>query len=164
MEPMENNFVQGDSNQTIALNMSLCLDLLKNYFTIPNIVSDASLIDDQRARLVVWASDVDVYGLDEPYTPVEYRLRDHPKLVRDILKLLDDVYYNLMCRKSLFANIKLDKVELQLKSLAIVKPVDDQYSVEEQMQENDSLITDTIGGIIQRLYVLRSVITISAAT
>lgn len=162
---MENIFVQDNFSRTIAQNISLCRHLFERYMGMPNIVSDPTLIDDQRARLAVWASDVDVFGPHVPNTSLEYRLRDDPALVNIIYDLLDVIYDHLISRKSLIADIRLGQVESQPdESLAIVKAVDDQYSGGDQAQTNDSLITDTIGGTIKRLYELRSVIRESTAT
>jgi hypothetical protein len=133
--------------------------------TMSNIVSDSTLIDDQRARLAMWASDVDVFGLDVPDISLEYRLRDNPTLLNTIHDIFDEIYVSLESRKSLIANTR--PCELGSRSnddIAIVNAATDQCSGRDHTQTNDSLITNIIGECITCLYLLRSEIPNPVAT
>lgn len=167
MEPgrIETILDQYDLRWSIAKKVSLCHDVLEMYFSIPNIVSDPTLIDDQRARLVVWASDVGVFGPDKSDISLEYRLRDNSALLDTIHYIFDEIFDSLRSLKSLITITRLSELESKPnENSAIVKAVDDQYSGRDQAQKNASLMTDTIRELISGLYIVRSDIPKPATT
>lgn len=165
LEHIQRILDQYDLGWSIAQKVSLCRDVLEMYFFIPNIVSDPTSIDDQRARLVVWASNADVFGSDKPDTSLEYRLRDDSALLDTIQDILDEIYGSLRSRKSFIADTRLSELESKPnENFVIVKAVDGQYSGRNQAQTNASLIIDTVGELIRDLYIVRSAIPKPAAT
>jgi hypothetical protein len=72
---------------TIAEHALQCTSLFHEYMSEPEIVPDPAVLDDQRARFALWASDMDVYG--PPNASLDSRLRFSPTAVDMIHQLLD---------------------------------------------------------------------------
>lgn len=64
---------------------------------IPNLTTDPTLMDDQLARFMLWASNIDVFG--QPNVSLDYRLRYSATIVDIIHQLLNVIYDALTSRK-----------------------------------------------------------------
>lgn len=106
---MEGVFVQDDDISTFTQHVSLCDGIFEICRDMPDIVLDPALIEYQRARLVEWASDMNVFGS----ISLDDKLRDKPAFMERIHQLLDVIYKALMSRKSLIVIIRLCELELQ---------------------------------------------------
>ena len=94
---MEDVFVRDDPGPSIAEHALQCDSLFRKYMAIPEIAPDPTVMDDQRARFTLWASDMDVY---EPLNvSLDYKLRYSPTEVDIIHQLLDVICDTLMSRK-----------------------------------------------------------------
>lgn len=87
-ESLEDVFLQDDLGPTIAEHAAQCHSLFHEYMVMPGIVPDPTIIDDQLARLSLWASNMDVYG--PLNVSLDYRLRFSP-IAADIIHQLLDV-------------------------------------------------------------------------
>ena len=65
LDSMEDVFLQDDLGPTIAEHASQCSHLFKKCMAVPNLAPDPTLMDDQRARFTLWASNMDVFGCSQ---------------------------------------------------------------------------------------------------
>lgn len=190
LDPMEDVFLQDGFGPSIAEHASQCSQLFEKYMAVPNLVPDPTLMDDQRARFTLWASNMDVFG--PLNVSLDYRLRYSPTVVEIIHQLLNVIANSLTSRKWLLKQNCSNKHLSLMGVLTIVRPIDDPPhtlgmkkqrisktgyakfakrvdddssdtdSGGDQAQKNISLITYTIGGTVMRLFSLSNAIRKSA--
>lgn len=90
-------FLQDDLLPTIAEHALQCDSLFHKYMTVPDIVPDPSVMDDQMARFTLWASNMEVFG--PPNVSLDYRLRFSPTVVEIIHQLLQVICDTLISRR-----------------------------------------------------------------
>lgn len=91
-------FLQDKAGLTIAQHARQCSEAFQQYLDAPKITHDPTIMDDQRARFTLWASNMDVFG--PPNVSLDYLLRFSPTLVEIIHQLLDVVLDTLTFCKS----------------------------------------------------------------
>jgi hypothetical protein len=99
MDSVEDLFLEENPGPTIAEHILECDGLLKKYMDAPEIVNecDSSLLEDQWAGLIGWASYMEVFG--HPNVSLDYKLRYSPTLVNILHQLLDTICASLTARK-----------------------------------------------------------------
>lgn len=90
-------FLQNSLCPTIAKHATQCNDLFHKYMVMPKVVSDPTIMDNQRARFTLWTSNMDVYG--PLNVSLDYRLRFSPTAVEIMHQLLDVIYDTLTSYK-----------------------------------------------------------------
>jgi hypothetical protein len=90
---MEDVFLQDYLSSTIAEHATQCQSLFHKYMAMPDIVPDATIIDDQLARFSLWAANMDVYG--PLNVSLDYRLRFSP-IAADIIHQLLDIICDVL--------------------------------------------------------------------
>lgn len=105
-ELIEDVFLQDDPSPTIAEHATQCQSLFDKYMVIPGIVPDPTIMDDQRARFSLWASNMDVYG--PLNVSLDYRLRFSPIAADIIHQLLDIIHDTLLSRGYFPYHIRMD--------------------------------------------------------
>ncbi|KAF5662745.1 ankyrin repeat domain-containing protein [Fusarium heterosporum] len=143
-ESMEDVFLQDDLGPTIAEHATQCQSLFNKYMSMPEIVPDPTIMDDQLARFSLWASNMDVYG--PPNVSLDYRLRFSPTAADIIHQLLDIICDTL---QSWIIRTAGDDAS-------------DSESEQDPAEENILNITETIGGTLTRLFRLSNAVRKSA--
>lgn len=165
---VEDVFLQEGLCPTIAEHARQCNSLFRKCMVLPEIVPDPTIMDDQLARFTLWASNMDVYG--QPNVSLDYRLRFSPTVVDIIHQLLDVIYDTLASLKPINEPPKSPSRKRQRTSqysnAEVTRRDDDDASdsdsYEDQVEENISKITDTIGGTVSRLFRLSNAVRKSA--
>ncbi|MCJ1268484.1 hypothetical protein MMC22_008372 [Lobaria immixta] len=169
LDSVEDVFLQDNLGPTIAEHASQCGHLLKKYMAMPEIAPDPTLMDDQRARFTLWASNMDVFG--PLNVSLDYRLRYSPTVVEIIHQLLDVICNSLTSLKPIIGGPPqtLSRKRRRISEAGnaeitqrVVDDSSDADSDEDQAQRNVSLITYTIGGTVTRLFRLSNAIRKSA--
>ncbi|KAI0483655.1 hypothetical protein F4859DRAFT_512303 [Xylaria cf. heliscus] len=135
---------------------------------MPEIVHDPTLIDDERARFTLWASNMEVFG--HPNVSLDYRLRYNPTIV-DIIHQLLDVICSSMKSLQPFDNPpqitsrKRRRIS-EISNAEAMKRVEDGSSDwdddEDQARKNSLIFTYSIRGTVTRLFRLSNAIRRSA--
>lgn len=98
-------FPQDGLYPTIADHTTHCIALFQRYMIVLGLVLEITVIDDQRARFTLWASDMDIYG--PLNASLDYRLRFSPTIVESIHQLLGVICDTLTSCKYLSRQIWL---------------------------------------------------------
>ncbi|KAM0210277.1 hypothetical protein ACHAQD_010793 [Fusarium lateritium] len=168
-ESMEDVFLQNDLGPTIAEHATQCQSLFNKYIVMPEIVPDFTIMDDQLARLSLWASNMDVYG--PPNVSLDYRLRFSPTAADIIHQLLDIICDTLLSLKPIderppqTPSRKRQRISVHGDSGASRTTDDDASDSESDIdpaEGNVLKITETIGGTLTRLFRLSNAVRKSA--
>lgn len=74
-----------------------CIDAFERSMAIPAIIPDPMIINDQRVRFTIWASNMNVLG--PPNSSLDYRLRYNLALVNILRKALNSIIRFLAYRE-----------------------------------------------------------------
>ncbi|KAI1742073.1 hypothetical protein F4680DRAFT_412793 [Xylaria scruposa] len=167
---MEDIFLQDDLGPTIAEHATHCSSLFHKCMAIPDIVSDPTIMDDQLARFILWASNMDVYGALN--VSLDYRLRFSPLIVDIIHQLLDVVCDVLESLKPIEDLVRVQFLSRKRQRIfehgdSEIDRRDDEDARDsdsdvDQAAENTLKIVETIGGTITRLFRLSNAVRKSA--
>ncbi|KAI0203574.1 ankyrin [Astrocystis sublimbata] len=165
---MEDVFLQDGLCPTIAEHATQCNALFNKYITLPEIVPDPTIMDDQLARFTLWASNMDVYG--PLNVSLDYRLRFSPTVVEIIHQLLDVICDTLTSLKPIddppqTPSRKRQRVSKYGDSEVKRRADDDASDSDSNMdpaEDNIFKITDAIGGTVTRLFRLSNAVRKSA--
>ncbi|KAF4161541.1 hypothetical protein CNMCM6936_003382 [Aspergillus lentulus] len=168
-EPMEDVFLQDNLTPTIAEHATQCQYLFHKYVVMPEVVPDPTIMDDQLARFLLWASNMDVYG--PPNVSLDYRLRFSPVAADIIHQLLDIIYDTLLSLKPIddrppqISSRKRQRISAHGISRVTGRTDDDTSDSESDIypaEENILKITEIIGGTVTRLFRLSNAVRKSA--
>ncbi|KAL5613933.1 hypothetical protein FOVSG1_002996 [Fusarium oxysporum f. sp. vasinfectum] len=169
LDKLEDIFLKDISGPTIAEHALKCTELFQKNMTMPNIIPDPTIMDDQLARFTLWASNMDVFG--PPNISLDFRLRYSPNIVDILHQLLDVIYSSLMELKPIVEppptpSRKKRRISIsdQVRVVESEDNASDIDSDEDQAEKNTSLLTYTISGTVTRLFRLSNAIRKSAKT
>jgi hypothetical protein len=88
----------------VAEHAAQCLNLFRRCMSMPGIVPDCTIIDDQLARFRLWTADMAVH--ESQHTSLDYRIRLNPTAAEMLHQLLEIICDTLLSCKYLCTTLE----------------------------------------------------------